>query len=175
MFAISICFKVTVFSLLFVTQDATSENEQKLPTFARTITLEHSLYMPVRGAVPHKRTNLSSRELLKRPKPRPRDQVCSRVMRDGVLTYDILHEGKPLTIEIHQGGSIEITLRQTIHRDKLQTLEATHPDIAKDFEKHSDQIVFLEIESTYTSLHEEQLKRLYPKVFEIYSRYHKNK
>ena len=73
MFTISICFKVTVFSLLFVTQDATSENEQKLPTFARTITLEHSLYMPVRGAVPHKRTNLSSRELLKRLKPRPKN------------------------------------------------------------------------------------------------------
>ena len=166
------------FSIL-MTDCLRGQDAIELPRFAET-TIQSTVHVPDGGRhffrFPFSSSiSRTAREILT---PRVEDQCCSRRVIDGITTYDIIHDNKPLTIEFHLNGNIEITVVRTFAPNDVEALRTDFPDLAMHFSDFpttaspdSRVRLSLEIETTHSFTDLSELEQKRPDLHRILRRF----
>jgi hypothetical protein len=155
---------------------ATSQETVELPKLATT-TIAPDVHVPDAGFVRHRSgPQKTSREIL--AASRVMDQQCSKTEVDGVITYDIIHDNKPLKMVIRPSGAIEITVVRMFDSRNANELRAEFPSLNTRLnafptktDGNSRVRVNLEIETTYSFANAAKLKEKRIDLHRIYDRH----
>lgn len=158
---------------LILTHHAISQETVELPKFAAT-TVASDVHVPDAGFVQHRSSpQKSSREILEAPKVM--DQRCSKIEVDGVTTYDIIHDNKPLKMVIRPNDTIEFTVVRMFDSWNADELRAEFPELNTRLNAFPTKIdnnsrirMKLEIETTYSFASAAKLKESRADLHRIY-------
>lgn len=161
---------------LLLTQCTMSQETVELPKLATT-TGASDVHVPDANLVRHRSSpQKSSREILATFKVN--DQRCSKTEVDGVITYDIIHDNKPLKIIVRPNGAIEMTVVRMFESRNADELRAEFPDLdtrldalPKRLDGNSRIRIKLEIETTYSFANAAKLKKDRKDLYRIYNQH----
>ncbi|QEG21505.1 hypothetical protein [Mariniblastus fucicola] len=146
----------------------------ELPKLATT-TVASEVSVPDAGMVRHRTSpQRTSREIL--ASSNIMDQQCSRTEVDGVITYDIIHDNKPLKMVIRPGGAIEMTIVRNFDSRNASDLPAEFREVKARFDAFPTKTVDgsrvrlnLEIETTYSFPDADKLKESRADLYRVYN------
>lgn len=100
-----------------------------------------------------------------------------KTMNGSTAVYQFTQKKEPVIVEVHEEGQIDITIVKTFSSENIAELQLIDPQAAKELESllnnrddSSKPVEFL-TPVTYSAMHEGQLEKLYPDLFELYVRF----
>ena len=94
--------------------------------------LAQEVHVPDAGPARHPLSRIkTSREIL--AAQRIEDRRCSKTVVDGVTTFDLIHDNRPLKMVIYPAGRIELTEVRIFNADNAEQLREAYPDLIMDF------------------------------------------
>ena len=162
--------------LLMLSHYAHSQVMINLPILP-PVTTPTGVHVPDGGLVRHNSApRKSSREIIASTKAM--DQQCSKTVVDGLITYDIIHDGKPLKLLLRPNGTIEMTIVRLFDIRNADELGTSHPLLAARFKEFPSKIgdnsrvrVNLEIETTHSFASASELEERRPDLYRIYNQH----
>jgi len=152
------------------------DDETVLPRIVRP-TLLPGLHVPDAGPVSNKSRYRMTAGVVRDSSRQVANRIVSKLVTDRKTTFQIVHEKLPVVITVHDGGAIDVTKAWFVEAANIEEYAQFHPKSAKRIgailqsEFPGSKIKRVEVETKYSAMHADQLRRLYPMVFEVYQQY----
>lgn len=170
-----ICLFVVGFTRLVAAQEVPTEKPKPKNPIAKKAAM---VLVPDAGFLVKRSKPISSHQIIQAAKFKIANRLCSKTVVDGVVNYDILHNGRSVNIVEKTDGEIEVYMTKLYGPKDLDELRTANPDLymhVRAFPKTSngDQAVRLsvEVDVVYRSKNKSELKKSHPEICSIYDRY----